>query len=258
VFTQPLFFSISFARLSYFIHAFLPHRHQQGVEGQAQSTATSNTVVTTKTNTVNAGPYIPVPAPTAVQRLPQPLRPPFMAQQQRPIRSQGPSQLLSGIPSYPSQIEGLSVSQAVVNDVLVDLQTKVLNESLQQYQQESSSGSFLGKNCFFKYTDIYIYKWKFLEPLPPIYIRAPQPTVILRSDLHRLRAELGNRVRPPGKKKKRWHANLKIYICIIFILVVYRHPAGANQFQQQHRFQQNTFQAPRFPAPPQQHTRPGI
>ena len=145
MFTQSPFFSISFARLSYFIHAFLPHRHQQGVEGQSQSTATSNTVVTTRTNTVNAGPYIPVSAPTAVQRFPQPVRPPVMPQQQGPIRPQGSSQQSAGIPSYSSQIEGLSVSQAVVNDVLVDLQTKVLNETLQQYQHESSSGNYLGK-----------------------------------------------------------------------------------------------------------------
>ncbi len=156
MFTQPPFFSISFARLSYFIHAFLPHRHQQGVEGQSQSTATSNTAVTTQTNTVNAGPYIPVSAPTAVQRFPQPVRPPVMPQQQQqqqqqqqgPTRPQGSSQQSSGIPSYSSHIEGLSVSQAVVNDVLVDLQTKVLNETVQQYQQESTSGSYLGKTLF--------------------------------------------------------------------------------------------------------------
>jgi len=42
-----------------------------------------------------------------------------------------------------------------------------------------------------------------------------------------------------------------------FLIAVYRHPTGANQFQQ-HGFQQNTFQAPRFPAPPQQYTPPGI
>ena len=37
-----------------------------------------------------------------------------------------------------------------------------------------------------------------LEPLPPIYIQAPQPTIILRSDMHRLRAELNSTVRPQG------------------------------------------------------------
>ena len=46
-----------------------------------------------------------------------------------------------------------------------------------------------------------IMHYQFIAPLSPIYIRAPQPTIILRSDLHRLRAELGNRVRPPSKKK---------------------------------------------------------
>ncbi|CAF1236888.1 unnamed protein product [Rotaria magnacalcarata] len=179
-----------------------PFRHQQVVEGQAQSTATSNTVASTNTNrnTVNAGPYTPATASTAVQRLPQPIRPPNMSQQQ-PVQP-------PGIPSYSSQIEGLSVSQAVVNDVLIDLQTKVINETLKQYHDDSSSGTYM-------------------EPLAPIYIRAPQPTIILQSDLHRLRAELGNRVRPPVM-----------------------HPAGGNQFQQ------NTFQVPRFPAPPQQHISP--
>ncbi|CAF4221223.1 unnamed protein product, partial [Rotaria sp. Silwood2] len=128
-----------------------------------------------------------------------------MAQQQIPVRPSGPSQTLSGVPSHISQIQGLSVSQAVVNDVLVDLQTKVINQTLQQYHGEGLSGDYL-------------------EPLAPIYIRAPQPTIILRSDLHRLRAELGNRVRPQ---------------------VIYGYPAGASQ--------QNLFQAPRFPAPPQQY-----
>lgn len=170
---------------------------QQPAQGQTQSTTASNTAVTTNLNTFNAGPYIPVAAPNAVQQLVQPTRTSAMAQQQRPT---GQPQRPQGIPGYSSHIEGLSVSQAVVNDVLVDLQTKVLNETFQQHQDEQSSGTFL-------------------EPLPPIYIRAPQPTVILQSDLSRLRAELNSRVRPP---------------------VVYRHPANVNQFQ-----------APRFPGPQQ-------
>lgn len=139
------FFPISFSLLIYFIDNFSPRRHQQGAEGQIQSTAASNTVVTTNTNTVNAGPYIPVSAPTAVQQVSQPVRPPFMAQQQRPVRPPGQPQPPNGVPSYTSQIEGLSVSQAVVNDVLADLQTKILNESLQQYNDEMSSGNFLGR-----------------------------------------------------------------------------------------------------------------
>lgn len=164
VFSWCLFFSISFSRLIYLIHAFLPHRHQQEVEGQAQSTAASTTAVTSNINTVNAGPYIPVSAPSAVQQFPQPVRAPFMAQQQqqqRPIRPPGPPQLPPGIPSYSSQIEGLSVSQALVNDVLIDLQTKVLNETLEQYQNESSSGAYLGKILCY-YSDIckmlYIFR----------------------------------------------------------------------------------------------------
>jgi len=96
----------------------------------------------------------------------------------------------SGIPGYSSQIEGLSVSQAIVNDVLVDLQSKMINETQQQYQDDSSGGHLL-------------------ETLSPIYIRPPNPTIILRSDLQRLRAELASR-RP----------------------VVVRHVDGKNQFQQ--------------------------
>ena len=129
------------------IHAFLPRRHQLEVGGQAQSATTSNTRTTTTTNTVNAGPYIPVLGPSAAQRLSQPIRAPYMAhqqQQQRPVRPPGPSQPPPGIPSYTSQVEGLSVSQAVVNDVLVDLQSKVINETLQQYQDAPVGGGLLG------------------------------------------------------------------------------------------------------------------
>jgi hypothetical protein len=157
------FFAISFALLSCLIHAFLHRRHQQEVEGQTQSTTTSNTVVTSNTNTVNAGPYAPISTPYAGQRLPQPIRAPFMAQQQRPMRPSGPPRFPPGIPSYSSQIEGLSVSQAVVNDVLVDLQSKVINESLQQYQDESSSGNYMGKKMF-RYQS-YI-KCKFFRTTP--------------------------------------------------------------------------------------------
>ncbi|CAF1486033.1 unnamed protein product, partial [Adineta ricciae] len=214
------------------------------VGGQAQSATISNTRTTTTTNTVNAGPYIPVLGPSAAQRLSQPIRAPFMShqqqqQQQRPVRPPGPSQLPPGIPSYTSQVEGLSVSQAVVNDVLVDLQSKVINETLQQYQDAPVGG----------------------EPLPPIYIQAPQPTIILRSDMNRLRAELNSTVRPQ---------------------VIYRNPEGAEQhqqqqqqqqfqhqqqqfqqqqqqqqqFQQQEVFQQNNFQIPQFPSPAQQQIPP--
>ena len=56
----------------------------------------------------------------------------------------------SGIPGYSSQIEGITVSEAVVNDVLVDLQSKMINETQQQYQDDSSSGNYFGKKiiCF--------------------------------------------------------------------------------------------------------------
>ena len=134
------------------IHAFLPRRHQLEVGGQAQSATISTTRTTRTTNTVNAGPYIPVFGPPAAQRLPQPIRTPFMAQQQqqqqRPVRPPGPSQPPPGIPSYTSQVEGLSVSQAVVNDVLVDLQSKVINETLQQYQDAPVGGGLLGTDLY--------------------------------------------------------------------------------------------------------------
>jgi hypothetical protein len=97
-----------------------------------------------------------VSVPTTAQQLQQPIRAPFMAQQQpRPVRPPGQPQPQLGIPSYSSQIEGLSVSQAVVNDVLVDLQSKVLNETVQQYQNEASSETHLGITFVL---DRYLYK----------------------------------------------------------------------------------------------------
>lgn len=86
------------------------------------------------------------------QRLPQPARAPVIVpqpQQQQvrlPAASQPPP---SGILSYSSQIEGLGVSQAIVNDVLIDLQSKVINETQQQYYGDSSSGNYFGKKSFF-------------------------------------------------------------------------------------------------------------
>ena len=59
-----------------------------------------------------------------------------------------PVQRLPGIPGYQSQLEGLSISQALVNDIMVDLQSKVINESQQQFYSESSTGNYLGKNHF--------------------------------------------------------------------------------------------------------------
>ena len=75
-----------------------------------------------------------------------------MAQQPPPAAAAGagppgPRQPAPGIPSYSSQIEGLSISQDVVNDVLLDLQTKVLNETLQQYHDEGLSDIHLSTKC---------------------------------------------------------------------------------------------------------------
>ncbi|CAF1187233.1 unnamed protein product [Adineta steineri] len=172
---------------------------------QLQTTATSSTLNN------NTGPYAPLPVPTVAQPpvRQQQIRAPVHMPQQRSTQGPAAPQLPPGIPSYSSQIEGLSVSQAIVNDVIVDLQSKVINETQQQYNNESANGSFL-------------------ETLSPIYIRAPNPTIILRSDLHRLRAQLA--ARPP---------------------TVVRPAGGMNQLQQ------NTFQVPSFPPPPQQHIPPG-
>jgi len=115
----------------------------------------TSTTAVTNANTIISGPYATVPAPTAVQqRLPQPARAPVIGQQQQ-VRPPIAPQLPTGIPSYSSQIEGLAVSQTVVNDVLIDLQTKVINETQQQYYDDSASGNYLGKKniflsfCFF-------------------------------------------------------------------------------------------------------------
>jgi len=158
-----------------------PFRHNQEAESQAASTSQGGpyTAVSGSTPGVAKAPVI-VPPPNQPRTNPQ---------------------VPSGIPAYPSQIEGISVSQVVVNDVIVDLQTKVINETQQQYHDDASSGVDL-------------------EGIAPIYIRAPNPTIILRSDLHRLRAELTTR--PP---------------------VVARHIGGSNSFQ-----------GPSFPPPQQYHS----
>ncbi len=41
------------------------------------------------------------------------------------------------------------MAQTVVNDVLIDLQSKVINETQQQYYGDSSSGSYFGKKYLF-------------------------------------------------------------------------------------------------------------
>jgi hypothetical protein len=127
----------------YFLDSYiLSSRHQQESECQ-QSAITTSTRPVTNASTINAGPYISVPAPARMQQFAQRPQAPIRAQQQvvRPPLVRHPP---PGIPSYSSQIEGLSISQALVNDVIVDLQSKVLNESQQQYHSESSTGSYLG------------------------------------------------------------------------------------------------------------------
>lgn len=138
--------------------------------------------------------YPTVPAPTT--NVQQPTHAPAVIQQQqqqvRPAAPAAPVQ--QGIPAYSSQVEGLSVAQVVVNDVIIDLQAKVINETQQNYYDESSNGNYLGRKA--KY-DLYFVKNRFfIEQLPPIYIRAPNPSIILRSDMQRLRAQLA--AKPPG------------------------------------------------------------
>lgn len=48
--------------------------------------------------------------------------------------------LPAGIPAYSSVIDAVSVAQTLVNDVIVDLQTKVINETQQQYYQDFTTG----------------------------------------------------------------------------------------------------------------------
>ncbi|CAF1132685.1 unnamed protein product [Rotaria sp. Silwood1] len=178
-----------------------PFRHHQ--EDFNQPIQTTTTMTTQALNDIN-GPYgISSASNTAQQTFAQPIRATNSVEQ--PVRSTTEPKILSGIPSYPSQIAGLSISQAIVNDIIVDLQTKVINESQQQYYSDSSTENFL-------------------DQISPIYIRAPNPTIILRSDLPRLRDSL------------------------IAQRTVFNGPGqGKNQFKQ------NTFQPPRFPPPRQQH-----
>ena len=73
-----------------------------------------------------------------------------MSQQEQQARS-GPNQRPTGIPSYASQMEALSVSQNLVNDVLVDLQAKVINETVAQFPGESSEDIYLGNEISSKF-----------------------------------------------------------------------------------------------------------
>ena len=183
-------------------HSPFVRHHQEEEDGQAQSTtATTTTNITSAStayatvplprtaatsNVTSAGPYASVPAPRiAPATVQRPQVPPVPRPQPPP-----------GIPSYPSQIEGLTVSQALVNDVIVDLQSKVINESQQQYLSESSTGNYMGSTASLSLSDLMFF---FVEPLPPIHIRAPNPTIILQSDLNRLRAEFQHNVRARGK-----------------------------------------------------------
>ena len=103
---------------------FLSTRHSQE---PAHQYVQSGTTTTANINNADQGPYRTVSAQPAQQQRQAPARPP------------------PGVPSYVTQIEGLSISQALVNDVLVDLQAKVINESQQQFLSESTAGQYLGK-----------------------------------------------------------------------------------------------------------------
>ncbi|CAF4635254.1 unnamed protein product [Rotaria sp. Silwood2] len=192
-------------RLSPFRH------HQEDVDQPTQTTTTTTTQALTDINTINSGPYATASAHNIVQQpFAQPIRAGIIAEQ--PVRAANEHQFFSGIQAYSSQIEGLSIPQAIVNDVIVDLQTKVINESQQQYYRDLSTGNYF-------------------EQISPIYIRAPNPTIILRSDLPRLRHT--------------FKADRSVL---------------TDPLQHTNQFKQNTFQQPRFPPPPpsQQHYSTGI
>lgn len=93
-----------------------------------------------------AASYATVPAPAKVQQpLAQSAQAPVAVQQQQAQPAAAAPVLPQGIPAYSSQVEGLSVAQVVVNDVIIDLQSKVINETQQQYYEDSSSGNYLGR-----------------------------------------------------------------------------------------------------------------
>ena len=128
------------ARLTDLIDISLPYRHQQGFEGQTYSAATSNRVLPTNINAINAASHVSVaPFPSTLNQH-QPIqtpsqrhvRPPNMAHQQgaHPSASRPAP---TGIPSYESQVEGLSVDQTLVNETLANIQSKLINEDLQDY-----------------------------------------------------------------------------------------------------------------------------
>lgn len=137
-----------------FLIFLLTNRHHQDDDDQQTQSVATTTTAFTNTNTVASGPYINVPGPHVVQQQQQyqnyqsAQAPAIIPQPQQVVHSANP-QLPSGIPSYSSQIEGISVSQTVVNDVLIDLQTKVINDTQQQYQNDSSDGNYFGRTNFF-------------------------------------------------------------------------------------------------------------
>lgn len=68
-----------------------------------------------------------------------------MSQQQQPTTGpSAPRPPPTGIPSHASQVEGLSVSETLVNDVLVNLQTKMINETVSDHG-ESTGETYFGK-----------------------------------------------------------------------------------------------------------------
>lgn len=131
-------------------HSRLIRHHQDEEEEHAQSTPA--TAATNITSVSAAATYATVPAlprtaaTSNVSSVAAPrIAPPTVQRPQVPpmVRPQPPP----GIPSYSSQIEGLTISQALVNDVIVDLQSKVINESQQQYLSESTTGNYMGSTA---------------------------------------------------------------------------------------------------------------
>ena len=70
---------------------------------------------------------------------------------------------------------------------------KLNNNIMMNHQVDNISVKTIFCN---KIKQLIRFRFCSLEPISPIYIRAPNPSIILRSDLHRLRAQLT--ARPPG------------------------------------------------------------
>ena len=93
----------------------------------------------------NPGSYATASAAAQPQLL-QVAQAPASVPRQQVVQAPVAPQVPAGIPAYASEIEGLSMPQTVVNDVIVDLQTKVINETQQQYYNDFATAIPFGIN----------------------------------------------------------------------------------------------------------------